>query len=249
MINAIIVDDEKNNRQNLNSLLSKYCPQVNIVGEAISVESALQLIHKTSPKLVFLDIKMPNKDGFELLKSLPRINFEVIFVTAFNQFAIKAIKFSAIDYLLKPIDFTELVLAVEKASKRIEQTKQNDALENYLHNINPTNKTKRLALPTHEKITYADIDSIIRFEGDNNYTHVHFVNAPKQLVSKTLKEFEDLLVENGFLRIHRSHVINLKHIKAYLKNDGGYIQLVNDEIIPISRNKKSEILDRINRQI
>lgn len=246
MIKAIIVDDERNNRENLLNLLSKHCSHVNMVGQANSVDSAIQLIHDQKPNLVFLDIKMPEKDGFELLKAVSEINFEVIFVTAYNEYAIQAIKICAIDYLLKPINTPELIKAVQKVENKITKDFTNKAFHHYISNTQ-ANSSKKIALPTHEQVDFVDINNIIRLEGENNYTHVFLSNNSRKLISKTLKEFENLLSDLGFVRIHRSHLVNANHIETYLKNDGGYIVLNNGHRLPISRNRKAEILEKINR--
>ncbi|MBI9065717.1 MAG: response regulator transcription factor [Salinivirgaceae bacterium] len=243
MIKALIVDDEANNRNNLESLLNKYCQSVEIIGSADSVDSAFNFIRNNKPDLVFLDIKMPKKDGFELLESLNEINFEVIIVTAYYEYAIKAIKFCALDYLLKPIDIIELTKAVDKAAVKIGTKKENDQLKYFVYNLK--NASKKIALTDNDKIEFVETNEIIHIVGDNNYSNVFLNSGKKKLITKTLKEFETLLTEHGFLRVHKSHLINSKYIKSYYKNDGGYIILTNDAKIPISRTKKNEILKLI----
>lgn len=247
VIRAIIVDDEENNRENLNSLIQEYCKDVEVVGFADSVDTAFKLIKSQDPDLVFLDIKMPKKDGFKLLESLNEINFEVIIVTAYNQYAIKAIKFCAVDYLLKPIDIVELTNAVENVSRRINQKLENDRLRqlaNFFNNNTPT----KIGLASQQRVDYVEISEICRCESDDNYTHFFLNNGEKMTVSKTLKEFEELLVDYGFIRIHQSHLVNSSHIKSYQKSDGGYITMNDDSVLPISRTKRNEIIGLIKKQ-
>ncbi len=240
-IRTLIVDDEQNNRDNLHTLLTEYCKDVEVIGMADSVDNAIQNINSDYPDLVFLDIRMPDKDGFKLLESLNDIRFEVIIVTAYNQYAIRAIKFCAIDYLLKPIDIAELCMAVETVSRRLNQKQENERLKQLLSHIQSKVPPTRIGLASHNKVDFIEITRIVRCEADSNYTHVFLDSQEKLTISKTLKEFEELLVENGFLRLHQSHLINPAFIKTYQKSDGGYIILLDGTMIPVSRAKKKEI--------
>jgi len=245
-IRAIIVDDEENNRENLQSLISEYCENVEVVGQASSVDNAFKLIGSQKPDLVFLDIKMPEKDGFKLLESLNEVNFEVIIVTAYNKYAIKAIKFCAVDYLLKPIDIVELTNAVESVSGRIKHKLENERLRqltNFFQNRTPT----KIGLASQQRVDFVEISNIYRCESDDNYTHFFLNNGEKMTVSKTLKEFEELLMDYGFIRIHQSHLVNSSHIKSYQKSDGGYITMNDGSVIPISRTKRNEIIGLIKK--
>jgi len=244
---AIIIDDEKNNRENLSSLLTQYCPEVELCGEAASVDEAFILVRQLKPDLVFLDIKMPEKDGFELLETLDEVTFEVIIVTAYNQYALKALKFSAIDYLLKPIDIIELSKAVDKAASKISEKKESNELRNFIRNMKSEPVSRKIALPNHEQVDFVSVSEIIRCEGDNNYTHVYLHNGTKKLVSKTLKEFDELLQEYYFIRIHRSHLVNPDFITSYYKNDGGIIHLSDGARIPVSRSRKKEVLEMLKK--
>ena len=247
VIRAIIVDDEENNRENLNSLIQEYCKDVEVVGFADSVDTAFKLIRSQDPDLVFLDIKMPKKDGFKLLESLNEINFEVIIVTAYNQYAIKAIKFCAVDYLLKPIDIVELTNAVENVSQRINQKLENDRLRQ-LTNFFNNNAPRKIGLASQQRVDFVEISEICRCESDDNYTHFFLDNGKKMTVSKTLKEFEELLVDYGFIRVHQSHLVNSSHIKSYQKSDGGNIIMNDGSVISISRTKRNEIIGLIKKQ-
>jgi len=246
-IKALIVDDELNNRENLHALLSEYCRDVEVIGMANSVDSAYKLIKTQKPDLVFLDIKMPEKDGFKLLENLNEITFEVIIVTAYNHYAIQAIKFCAIDYLLKPIDIIELSNAVDQVSQRMDQKQENERLKQLINHLNNKNRSSKIGLASQHKVDFVETNQIIRCEADNNYTHVFLDNHKKMTISKTLKEFEELLSDHGFIRLHQSHLVNSTYIQSYHKNDGGYIIMNDGTTIPISRAKKNEIIALIRK--
>lgn len=236
---AILIDDENSNLENLRILLEKHCPQVTIIATAQSVRDAVDVIENYVPDLVFLDIQMGDKTGFDVLKLLPMRNFDVIFVTAYDQYGIEAIKFAALDYLLKPIDIEELMHAVKKAERKFTrqiQTSQLDFLLQQLKKPEPT--ISKIALPMQSEIRYVSLSEIIRCEADNTYTHFFLSNGEKILVSKSLKEYSDLLRPNGFLRTHQSHLVNPKYVKSWLKEDGGILLLISGEKIPISKPNK-----------
>jgi two-component system LytT family response regulator len=247
-IKALIVDDELNNRENLKSLLAEYCKEVEVIGMADSVDSAFRIIKSNKPDLLFLDIKMPKKNGFALLEQLGDIDFEVIIVTAYNQYAIQAIKFCAIDYLLKPIDVAELSKAVEHVSRRLNQKQENERLKQLILHFNNQGLSPKIGLASHHKVDFVEVARIVRCEADNNYTHVFLDPPEKKTISKTLKEFEDLLKEQGFIRVHQSHLVNPSHITSLQKSDGGYLRMSNGSIIPISRARKNEIIALIRQQ-
>lgn len=244
-IKAILVDDEPKSRNNLHDLLQEYCQQVEIVGEAASATEALKLIKQQEPELIFLDIEMPGGSGFDLLKSLNDQNFEVIFVTAFDQYGIQAVKFCAIDYLLKPIDIFELSKAVEKAQAQILRKKENRRLAELVANIDRPEDEKRIALPLADKIEFIVVNQIVRLEADGNYTRIFMDCKKEYLVCKTLKEYQEMLEHHNFLRTHQSHLINCRKIAAYIKTDGGYISMTDGCSVPISRQKRDEVLKRI----
>ncbi len=247
MITAIIIDDEAKGRLALREKLLTYCPQINIVAEAANGQDALVLIEKYKPHLIFLDIEMPKMNGFEMLNALPEKNFHVIFTTAYDHYAIKAIKYAAFDYLLKPIDIEELKTAVEKIdTKQNNQTKKQVELlqQNMQH---PKRQLNKLAIPTLEGLLFVDINDIIHLEANSNYTYIYLVNKTKITASKTLKEFEELLPDDIFFRTHHSHLINLNYIKRYIKGDGGQIELQNGTYVDVSRRKKEEFLKAIGQ--
>lgn len=247
MINAIIVEDEMRSRETLAGLLKLYCKNVNIVAEADGVQSGIEAIVNHKPDVLFLDIQMPDGSGFKLLESLKTIDFDIIFTTAYDQFAIKAIKFSAIDYLLKPIFPDDLVAAVKKAEDRLSSRNTQKNVEVLLENIKkPENQLPKIVLATSERINVVKVEDILRCESDNYYTLFCFTNGTTLLVSKTLKENEELLKEYNFIRPHKSHLINVMYIKSFNKRDGGNILMTDGSLIPVSRRKKEKILEIIN---
>ena len=207
-ITAAIIDDEQGNRENLLHMLGSYCPQIKISAICSSVTEARTLLPETKPDILFLDIRLGNETGFSLLESLPDIPFEVIFVTAYDNYAIQAIRFSALDYLLKPIDPEELVHAVDKAVHVIFRKQENKRMQNLLQNARALDKQKKIALSVTDKIEFVEIGSIIRCESESNYTTFYLKSGEKLIVSKTLKEFDELLTPYNFLRVHQTHHFN-----------------------------------------
>lgn len=236
-ITAILIDDEKSGRENLSGLLHEYCPQIQIMDEANSVKEAIPLIEIHSPQLVFLDIEMPGAKGFQLLEHFHNFSFEVIFVTAYDNYAIKAIRFSAADYILKPINRNELIVAIEKVAGRIKRKAENDQIKQLFYNVRHPQNPK-IGLPTNNRIEFVEVKSIIRCQGESNYTHLFFDNRKPLLVAKTLVDFEELLKEHGFVRAHKTHLVNLNHVTSYMKNDGGQLILSNGDSVQISRRRK-----------
>lgn len=244
MIKAILIDDEAKARQGLRLVLEKYCPEVAILALCESPEIGLEKIKSLQPELVFLDVQMPRMSGFDLLERIPEINFDVIFVTAYDRYAIKAIKFSALDYLLKPIDVDELMAAVHKISAK----KQDKSLQykSLFNNVKPdAEKLRRLAIPSENEIIMQPVDEIIYCEADSSYTTLFLANNKKITVAKTLKEFENILPETDFCRIHHSTLVNLAHVVKYVKGEGGYIIISNDQHLNVSRRKKDSFLQQL----
>lgn len=247
-VKSIIVEDESYNRENLRQILNQYCPEIQLIACCSSAAEARQVILSENPELVFLDIEMPGGNGFSLLESLPKVNFEVIFVTAYDQYGIKAIKFSALDYLLKPIDIPELIMAVNKAIRKIRVKQENQQMYHLLQNSKLPDENKMLALSLSDKIEFVEIGSIIRCEAENNYTLFYFKNGQKLIVSKTLKEFDELLSPYHFLRVHQSHLINLNEVKSFIKSDGGYILMKDGSTVSISRQRREMVLKILTRK-
>jgi two-component system LytT family response regulator len=247
MLRAIIVEDEFRSRQTLTGMLKLFCKNVQVVGEAENVKEGIDLIRKENPDIVFLDIQMPDGSGFKLLEEFGQINFDIIFTTAYDQFAIQAIKFSALDYLLKPIFQEDLIKAVKKAEDNKAKHNRSEHVDVLLENLKkPLNEPPKIILSTAEKINVVLIDDILRCESDNYYTLFFFTNGQKLLVSKTLKENEELLKDHHFIRPHKSHLVNSKYITGFLKQEGGYIIMNDGTNIPVSRRKKESIMEIIN---
>ncbi|MBS4058024.1 MAG: response regulator transcription factor [Bacteroidales bacterium] len=247
MIRCVIVEDEPKSRETLRGLINRFCNDVMICAEADGVISGLAAIRQHQPDLVFLDIEMPDGSGFKLLEKFDEIDFEVVFTTAFEQFAIKAIRFAALDYLLKPISPDELVVAVDKV-KQLKSKKHNQKnIEVLISNMRPgALESKKIVLSTLEKIHVVEIDNIIRCESDNYYTHFYFTDKSHLLISKTLKDVESLLEGSNFIRPHKSHLINIRMIRNYSRDEGGMITLTDGNKIPVSRRKREKILEIIN---
>lgn len=252
MLTVIIIDDEAKGRMALREKLLTYCPQVSILAEAASGQEALTLIQLHQPQLIFLDIEMPRMNGFEMLNEVHEKNFHIIFTTAYDQYAIKAIKYAAFDYLLKPIDIEELKMAIEKINLASRQagTKQNTQTKRQVELLQqnmqqPKNKLHKLAVPTLEGLLFFDISDIVHLEANSNYTNIYFTDKSKIIASKTLKEFEEILPEDIFFRPHHSYLINLNYIKRYIKGDGGQIEMSNGMFADVSRRKKEEFLKAI----
>ncbi len=247
-IRALIVEDEPHMRDLIQKKISDLFSWMEIVDTAGDLDEAFNKIVSLEPDLIFLDIKLKNRTSFELLEKLPFLQSEVIFITAYNDFMLNAIRFSAIDYLLKPIDTEELIIAVEKAKKRISEKKENKRIKHLIENIKqPVNKQNRIGIPTSDGYEFIRINDIIRCEADRNYTLIFLDNDEKGKImsSYNLKEFENLLSEMDFCRVHKSHLIHLTHVKRFSKTDGNTVTMMDDTIIPISRTKKDEFLMRI----
>lgn len=239
---AIIVDDEKNSCETLKVLLHDFCEGVSVRATCQTIADAVIAIAKHKPDVVFLDINMKGENGFDLLEKIKPINFEIVFATAYSEYAIKAFKFSAIDYLLKPIDIEELKSAVSKVSKR-KEIDANDRYDQLLQNLKPQNsKNYKLALPTATGLTFVKIADIIYCEADSNYTTFFLQDEKKIIVSQTLKEYEELLTPHRFFRIHHSYLVNLDFIKQYVRGDGGQVILMNDTALDVAKRRKDEFL-------
>jgi two-component system LytT family response regulator len=246
MIKAIIVDDEEKSRVTLNRLVSDYCPDIKIAELCDSVDTAQKAVEKHDPDLVFLDIEMPFHNGFVLLERISNPRFEVIFTTAYDHYAIKAIKFSALDYLLKPVDTDELVSAVEKINeKRISPQTHLPDFELLLSNLKLKGKTAKIAIPTFEGLQMVNADDIVRCTADESYTQISLANGTRLMVSRILKEYEELLSDLNFFRVHNSTLINLTHVVKYIKGDGGYVLMSDGESVEVARRKKNELLSRL----
>lgn len=244
-IKSILIDDELHNLENLKHLLEKNCLNIEVLCVCQSTEEGLKMVSHYQPDLVFLDIEMPHINGFEFLEALEVINFEVIFVTAYNKYVLQAIKSCALDYLMKPIVISELREAVARVSQVIADKKENQKLKVLVENLSNINKPQKIALPTAEELYFISIDDIVRCKGENNYTMFYLTNGNSILVSKTLKEWDDLLTQHQFIRTHQSHLINSIHVTSYVKKDGGYILMDDGSIVSVSKHKKEKTLKRL----
>ncbi len=245
---AVLIDDEKLNLDNLQALLRMYCPQVDVCATAQNADEGRELLYIHQPDLVFLDIQMPGQSGFDLLRSLPSCDFEVIIVTAYDQYAIQAMRFAAIDYLLKPVDIDELRWAVKKAVKQRQLKVHNQQLENLLQLLQArqTNEEPRIALATMKETRLVKVGGIVRCESSNNYTTFFLEDREKLLVCKPIYEYEELLKEHGFLRCHQSHLVNTKWVKSWKKEYGDFLLLTDGVEVPISRGKKEATKRALN---
>lgn len=243
MLTAIIVEDEKHSREMLKSLVADYCPEVELLHAAASIDEALPLISKEKPELLFLDIELQSGTSFDLLQQLEERNFEVIFTTAFEQYAIRAIKFSSLDYLLKPIDPEELMASVQKALNKKNATGGHNRLEVLLSNLTrPAADDAKICLATSDSMEFLQVKDILYCEANGSYTNFYIRAMGGQnreiTVSKHLKEYENLLVDHPFMRVHNKYLINLKAVQKFVKSEGGYILMTDEKQIPISPNKR-----------
>jgi two-component system, LytTR family, response regulator len=247
MFTAIIIDDVDNSRLTLAHDLKEYCPQIKIIGEANSVKTAIEEISEKKPDVVFLDIQLGDGLGFEILETINDFDFQVIFTTALDTYGIKAIKFSALDYLLKPIDPDELVEAVNKLenAKKDNIKDSINLLLNNIKDINPGNK--RIALNSADKIHMVYVADIIRCESQGSYTVFHLKDKEQIVVTKNLKEYENLLEDYSFIRIHHSHLINFAYLKEFVKKDGGYAVMTDNSQVPVSFRKRNDLLEMIEK--
>jgi len=242
MLRTIIIDDEDHQRLAIEKMVSRYCPNVKLVAQADGVQSGLDAVKKHKPDLVLLDIKMADGTGFDLLDRLYPIDFKVIFITAYDQYAIKAFRFSAIDYLLKPLDPDELVQAVEKV-EHIIQKDFNTQLDNLKEHLADNKANKKIIIKTYDNIHLVPISEILFCESDGNYVSVHLTSIQKIMVSASLKDYEDMLAGDGFFRVHKTYLINLKYIRRFEKAEGGSVVLDGDIKIPVASRKRDHLLE------
>lgn len=243
-LRTLIIEDEAQAISALKAEIWTHCPEIIIVGSAGSVSEGCEKIKLLQPQLIFLDIQLSDGLGFEILHSFKEHHFKIIFTTAYSQYAIKAFKFSALDYLLKPIDSQDLKEAVQKATTTT-KTEEMLKMENFLYNKSEGQLRKKVAFHTSEGISIFEIATIIKCTSESNYTGVYFDNGKKVLFSKTLKEFEELLSNSGFERIHHSHLINLDHLTQFVNKDGGYVVLSDRSTLPVSQRKKAGLLEAL----
>jgi len=247
MLRLVIIDDMQNARELIESLVKKNCKQIQVVGVAESVKSGIQVIKQHNPDIVLLDIQMQDGTGFDLLNKCKPFNFRVIFISAYEEYALKAFKFSALDYILKPIDSNELIAAMDKASSNLQQTNTSQNLEVFENNYSQENRdAKKIVLKTLDSIYAVKIKDIVHCQSEENYTRFFLNDGRKILISKPLKEYDELLSELGFFRTHQSHLINLDYFEHFKKTDGGFAVLKDTTVIPVSSRKKDLFLQIID---
>jgi two-component system LytT family response regulator len=248
MINSIIIDDEEDGRKTLSILLKSYFPEIAVRQICKDAHEGLHAIKNIHPDLVFLDIQMPQMSGFDLLKQASPVSFEVIFITAHDQYAIKAIRFSALDYLLKPIDIDDLRNAIERAKDRLSQKNSSQHYQSVIQNIQQKDgKIEKLAVPTLEGIEFFNTDEIIYCKAEGSYTTLVLKGKPEKLISRNLKDFENILIDSGFCRVHHSYLINLQHVEKYIRGEGGYAVMTGNHHVDISRRRKEEFLKMLDK--
>lgn len=243
MLKAILVDDEKISRDILSDYLAKYCKDVELLAQCDSVQTGLLAIEKHQPDIVFLDVEMPKGNGFDLLEQVKDIRFETIFVTAFDNYAIQALNYSAAYYILKPVSIDELVAAVEKI--RVQKQKNVSGLHTkvLLENIKArTIDQHKIVLPLQDGFEVVSLKDVVHCDAHDNFTDFHFVSKQKMMICRTLKFYEELLADSGFVRVHKSHLVNLEHVQKYRKGKGGQLTMSNGSVIDVSPNKKEELM-------
>lgn len=250
MITAVLIDDDKHLRKGLKALLERYTNDINIVGEAESVKTGFSTIVNLQPQILFLDIHLSDGTGFDILEQLSnsnyKNNFHIVFITAHEQYAVKAFKFSALDFLLKPVDPEELQKTILKIKNAVGKTNSFEHIDLLLENIRKkVDNFKRIALSTSDGIHLFEVSDIIRCEAKVNYTEFFIKNHKPVLISRTLKEYEEILTEHGFERVHQSHLINLSYLKSYIKSDGGYVIMADNTNIPVAQSKKEKLQELI----
>lgn len=246
MLTAIIIDDETSSRNTLRQKLHNHCPEVTIIAECENAEEGIENIEQKKPDIVFLDVEMPRMNGFTMLQHLKNKNFEVIFITAYDHYAIKAIKISALDYLVKPVEVEDLKTAVEKAIQKRKQSPGNNRVELLLQNILDEKKEhQRIAISSMEGLQFVVTDDIIYMEANSNYTIFFLTGNRKITATKTLKDFEELLPASIFIRIHHSYLINKNGVEKYIKGDGGQVLMKNGVTLDVARRKKEEFMKAV----
>jgi two-component system, LytTR family, response regulator len=248
MLKAVIVEDEPISRQILAGYISRYCPDVKLVAEAGDIEAGISAIQKHQPDILFLDVEMPKGNGFDLLEQIEAINFETIFVTAYGNYAIKALNYSAAYYILKPVSIEELVTAVEKIKQKKQKDQRSIHTKVLLENIQTGSiQQYKLVLPLQDGFDVVAIKDIVHCRANDNFTDFFFISKQKKMICRTLKFYEELLAESGFMRVHKSHLINLDHIIKYTRGKGGQLTMADGAVIDISPNKKEELLVKFTK--
>ncbi|MBL0155006.1 MAG: response regulator transcription factor [Chitinophagaceae bacterium] len=249
MLHAILIDDEKNSRDALRKKIESYCPAITIVAECSNGLEGLDAIRDFRPEVVFLDIEMPHMNGFAMLEQVPDKNFHLVFTTAYNQYAIHAIRLGAFDYLVKPVDNAELKELVKRIEEQKSTTSQHERLQLLVEQLSSGQKKpiQKIAVSTQEGLEILTVDEIQYMEAIGNYTQIYFTAGKPLLASRTLKEFEDLLQEEGFFRVHNASLVHLKYVKKYIRGDGGQVVLMNGQVLDVARRRKDELINLLGK--
>ena len=247
MIRTLLIDDEQHCNKTLRYELERHCPEVEVVGEAMSGEEGIERINRMKPDLVFLDIEMPGMSGFEMLRRLDPVNFDVVFVTAYDQYAIRAFRFAAVDYLLKPVISDQLREAIGRITARKQTTDRALQMNTLIHNLQYGIKSPRIALPAGRGMDFVNIDDILYCSAESNYSHIVLQDGRKYTLAKTLKDIEGLFDQLGFFRIHQTYLVNLHKVQRYVRDDGGYVIMPNGEKIPIAKRRKEEFMSWLRK--
>jgi len=248
MLKAIIVEDEAMSREILAGYLQRYCPDVTLVAQADSVNTGIAAIKKHKPDILFLDVEMPKGNGFDLLEQVGEIDFETVFVTAFGNYAIKALNYSAAYYILKPVSIEELITAVERIKQNRKKSMASVHTKVLLENMQSNQlQNYKIVLPLQDGFEVVNIKDIVHCKANDNFTDFHFSNKQKKMICRTLKFYEELLSESGFMRVHKSHIINLDHIVKYTRGKGGQVTMADGSVIDVSPNKKDELMEKFEK--
>lgn len=248
MLKAIIVDDEKISRNILNDYLKKYCKDVEVIAQCDSVKTGLLAIEEHKPDILFLDVEMPNGNGFDLLEQVKEIDFETIFVTAFDNYAIQALNYSAAYYILKPVSIDELVIAIEKIKTQKQKTVSGLHTKVLLENMRAKGAGEhKIVLPLQDGFEVVNLKDVVHCNAHDNFTDFYFISKAKMMICRTLKFYEELLAESGFMRVHKSHIINLEHVQKYKRGKGGQLIMSNGSVIDVSPNKKDELMQQFEK--
>lgn len=249
MIRTILVEDEQRGLSTLRNLLQEYCPGIDVIAECMEAEAAKEQIAALSPHLVFMDISLPGKTSFDLLQEMGSVEFEIIFVTAHHQFALQAFKYSAVDYLMKPIDEDQLTEAVNRAVRKISASSTNSNINTLLYNLKKpvSGQEMKLCIPSLKGFQVVELKDILYCEASGSYTNFHFVGQPNICSAKAIHEYEEMLCDSNFVRIHKSYLVNLSHMKEYIRGEGGAVVLSNNKEIEVSRRKKDLFISKVKQ--
>lgn len=247
MLKILIADDVKNVRESIAKKVSSHCTNVQIIGEAESVETCIKAIQQHKPDIILLDIEMQDGTGFDVLKQFPTPSFKVIFVTAYEQYSLNAFRFSALDYLLKPVDTEALIASINKAADHIDREKLSLKIDSFLHNMQSNKGPKKVVLKTSDSIHIVNLSDVIHCEASSGYTTFYMADKTRVVVTRPLADYDEMFSEHNFVRIHQSFLVNINFIKRYEKGDGGNVVLTNETILPVATRKKEQLMQVLSK--